>query len=234
MRRLFLSIFVILTALVFSAPAQSFGTQQTFEKGVSLANEGKFETALADFKKSLTLAEIDDAKDDFRAKIHFNIGVCLYRLKQNAKATSEFEEAIKLTKGDYEKAFYALGMANAELKNWQKAEEAFRSAIGLNKRNGEAWFDLAFVYLAQKNYESARAAFQKSVEFKSIAAPVGHNNLGVIAAINGDLDAAVKEFEAALKKSNGTFTVAERNLQFCKSLGQNFNRESLAVLEFSK
>jgi Flp pilus assembly protein TadD len=234
MRRLFLSIFVILTALVFSAPAQSFTTQQTFEKGVSLANEGKFETALADFKKSLTLAEIDDAKDDFRAKIHFNIGVCLYRLKQNAKATSEFEEAIKLTKGDYEKAFYALGMANAELKNWQKAEEAFRGAIRLNKQNGEAWFDLAFVYLANKDYDSAKQAFQKSVEYKSIAAPVGHNNLGVILAINGDLTGAVKEFETALKKSNGKFTVAERNLQFCKSLGQNFSGDLTAKLEFGK
>ena len=234
MKQIFLSIFVILTALTASVSAQSFGTRQTFEKGVSLANEGKFETALADFKKSLTLAEIDDADGDYRAKIHFNIGVCLYRLKQSKQAAGEFEEAIKLAKGDYEKAFYALGMARAELRNWQKAEEAFRGALRLNKQNGEAWFDLAFVYLAKNDYDAARAAFQKSVEYKSVAAPVGHNNLGVILALNGDLNAAVKEFETALKKSNGKFTVAERNLQFCKSLGQNFNRELVAKLEFGK
>jgi tetratricopeptide (TPR) repeat protein len=116
MKRIFLSIFVILTAIVSSISAQSAATQQTFEKGIGLANEGKFETALVDFKKSLTLAGIEDADADYRAKIHFNIGVCLYRLKQSAKAVSEFEEAIKLAKGDYEKSFYALGMAQAELK----------------------------------------------------------------------------------------------------------------------
>ncbi len=234
MKRLFLSIFVILTAIVSSVSAQSAATQRTFEKGIGLANAGKFETALADFKKSLTLAEIEDAGSDFRAKIHFNIGVCLYRLKQNEKSVGEFEEAIKLAKDDYEKAFYALGMAQAELQNWREAEEAFRGAIRLNKRNGEAWFDLAFVYLAQKDYDSAKQAFQKSVELKSVAASIGHNNLGVILAINGDIDSAMKEFETALKKSNGKFTVAERNLQFCKSLGQNFSQDLVAKLEFGK
>ncbi len=234
MKRIFLSIFVILTAMVLSVSAQSLATRQTFEKGIGLASEGKFETALGEFKKSLTLAEIEDAESDFRAKIHFNIGVCLYRLKQNEKAVGEFEEAVKLVKGDYEKAFYALGMAQAELKNWQKAEQAFRGAIRLNKRNGEAWFDLAFVYLAQKDYDSAKTAFQRSIELKSVASSVGHNNLGVILAINGDLNSAVREFETALKKSNGKFAVAERNLQFCKSLGQNFNQELVAKMELSR
>ena len=234
MKRLFTSIFVILTLSVLSASAQSFTTQQMFEKAVSMADEGKFERALPVFKDSLALAKIDDADAAFRAKIHFNIGVCFYRLKQSEKAVAEFEEAVKLARRDYEKAFYALGMAQAELKNWEKAEEAFRGALRLNKQNGEAWFDLAFVHLAQKNYAAAKQAFQKSVEYKSVAAPVGHNNLGVILAIGGDIDAAVREFEAALKKSNGKFTVAERNLQFCKSLGQNFNRDVLAILEFSK
>lgn len=177
---------------------------------------------------------MDDADDVYRAKLHFNIGVCLYRLKQNEQATSEFEEAIKLAKGDYEKAFYALGMAQAELKNWEKAETAFRGALRLNKTNGETWFDLAFVYLARKDYESARKAFQKSVEYKSVAAPIGHNNLGVILALNGDIGAAVKEFETALKKTNGNFAVAERNLQFCKSLGQTFSTELVAKLEFGE
>jgi tetratricopeptide (TPR) repeat protein len=232
MKRLFLSIFVISVGLISSASAQSATTRQIFEEAVSLANSQKFEAALPGFKKSLTLAEIEDVDPAYRAKIRFNIGVCLYRLKQNEKAVVELEEAIKLAKGDYEKAFYALGMARAELKNWQKAEAAFRGAIRLNKRNGEAWFDLAFVYLAQNDYDSARTAFEKSVAYNSVAAPVGHNNLGVILAVRGDLAAAVKEFEAALKQSGGKFTVAARNLQFCKGLGQNFSTDLVAKLEF--
>lgn len=234
MKRIFLSIFVILTALNLSASAQSFTTRQMFEKAIETANAGKFETALSMFKDSLALAKIDEADDDFRAKVHFNIGVCFYRLKQNEKAVVEFEEAIKLARRDYEKAFYALGMAQAELRNWDKSERAFRDALRLNKRNGEAWFDLAFVYLAKNDFEAARAAFQKSVEYKSVSEAIGHNNLGVIFALGGDLDRAIREFETALRKSNGNFAVAERNLQFCKSLGKNFNREMVAKLEFGK
>jgi tetratricopeptide (TPR) repeat protein len=234
MKRIFLSIFVILVGLVFSVSAQSAATQQLFEKAVGLANGEKFETALADFKKSLALAETEDADADFRAKVHFNIGVCLYRLSRNEKSVGELEEAIKLARGDYEKAFYALGMAQAELKNWREAERAFRGAIRLNKQNGEAWFDLAFVYLANKDYEAAKTAFQKSVELKSVDSTIGHNNLGVIFAMNGDINAAVKEFEAALKQSGGKFAVAERNLQFCKSLGQNFKQDLTAKLEFGR
>ncbi len=234
MKRIFLSIFVILTVFGLSVSAQSLGTRQTFEKGIGLANEGEFAAALVDFRKSQTLAESEETDADFRARIHFNIGVCLYRLKENDKAVGEFEGAIKLTRGDYEKAFYALGMAQAELKNWDKSELAFRGALRLNKRNGEAWFDLAFVYLAKNDFESARSAFQKSVEYKSVSAAIGHNNLGVIFALGGDLNSAVREFETALRKSDGNFAVAERNLQFCKSLGKNFNRELVAILEFSK
>lgn len=234
MKRIFLSIFVILTALGLSASAQSPGARQTFEKGIDLANEESFAAALVAFRKSQTLSESEDADADFRARIHFNIGVCLYRLEENEKAVGEFEEAIKLARGDYEKAFYALGMAQAELKNWDKSEQAFRAALRLNKRNGEAWFDLAFVYLAKNDFDAARTAFQKSVEYKSVSAAVGHNNLGVIFALGGDINSAVREFETALRKSNGNFAVAERNLLFCKSLGKGFSRELVAQLEFGK
>lgn len=233
MKRIFTSIFVILLAIVTSVSAQSLTTRQSFEKGVKLAKSEKFEAALDDFERALTLAGSEDATRNFRARIYFNIGVCLYRLKQNEKAVGEFEEAVRLAQNDYEKAFYALGMAQAELKNWREAEAAFLAAIRLNKRNGEAWFDLAFVYLANNDYDSARNAFRKSIELKSVAAPIGHNNLGVILAVGGDLSSAIKEFEKALKQADGKFAVAERNLQFCKSLGEN-NRELMAKLEFGR
>ena len=229
MKQIIFSIFVILLALVFSVSAQTTA-QTAFEKGMNLASGGKFENALAEFQTSLAFAENADAKSDFRAKIHFNIGVCFYKLKRNVEAVGEYERAVKLKKGDYEKAFYALGMAQAELQNWNAAETAFLGAIRVNQQNGEAWFDLAFVYLAQENYVSAQAAFQKSIELKSADAPISYNNLGVISALNGDVNAAIKQFETALQKSNGKLTVAERNLQFCKTLGQNLS----AKLEFGK
>lgn len=232
MKRIIFSIFVILSALVFSVSAQT-GTQGSFEKGMKSASIGKYEIALAEFQTSLDFAKSEETTDFFRAKIHFNIGVCFYQLKEQSKSVAEFERAILLNP-NYEKAFYALGMAQAELKNWSEAEQSFFGAIRLNKRNGEAWFDLAFVYLAQNDYDSAKEAFQKSIRLKSVDSAIGHNNLGVILAMNGNVSSAVKEFENALKESNGKLTVAERNLQFCKSLGQTFNQDLVAKLEFDK
>lgn len=224
MKRIILGIFIIVTAFALSVSAQSL---QIFESGIALAQKGEFKTALTKFEKSLELTKSEETSDEFRAKIHFNIGVCLYQLKEQAKAVNEFESAITLNP-NYEKAFYSLGMAQFELQNWQAAEKAFSGAIRLNKRNGEAWFDLAFVYLAQKNYDSAQAAFERSIALKSVDSSISHNNLGVIFAMNGDFNAAIKEFQSALKKSNGKFAVAENNLQFCRSLEQNL----IAKLEF--
>ncbi|MET0752311.1 MAG: tetratricopeptide repeat protein, partial [Pyrinomonadaceae bacterium] len=204
--------------------------RQAFENGISAAQSGKYETALVDFRKSLAFSRNEDAGNDFLARVHFNIGVSLYRLQRNEEAVAEYELAIKLSEKSYEKAFYALGMAQSELENWQAAEHAFLEAIRLNRRNGEAWFDLAFVYLARKNFDAAKQAFQKSIEYKSVDASIGHNNLGVIFALNGDLPSAVKEFETALKKSGGKLVEAERNLQLCKTVGQDLP----VKLEFTK
>ena len=233
MKRIIFSAFFIATAFIFSAQAQTPLVRQTFDNGRRDAAEGKFETALGKFRTSLALAASEDAPRRFVARLHFNIGVCLYQLKEQAKAAAEFERATALDPA-YEKSFYALGMAQFELENFQAAEHAFRAAIRLNRRNGENWFDLAFVYLAQNDFDAAKTAFQKSVEYKSVASPVGHNNLGVILAISGDIPAAVRQFEAALKQSGGKFAVAEHNLQFCRSLGQSFNQDLTAKLEFGR
>lgn len=227
MKQIIFSVFIIVTAFVFSVSAQKTSVLQTFESGIKAANKGEFKSALEKFQTSLGLAENEKSDDIFRAKIHFNIGVCLYQMNDQAKAVVEFEKTIQLDP-NYEKAFYSLGMAQFELQNWQASEKAFLDAIRLNGKNGENWFDLAFVYLAQENYDAAQNAFQKSIKLKSVDAVISHNNLGVIFAINGDFDAAIKQFETALKKSDGKLLEAERNLQFCKSLELN----PIAKLEF--
>ena len=233
MRRIIFSFFIIISAFAFSVAAQT-PAHLSFEKGIKAAGGGKYEAALASFKTSLAFTPDDKISEEFRAKLHFNIGVCLYRLARSAEAVGELEKAIKLSGGVYEKAFYALGMAETTLKNWKKAEQAFLGAIRLNKNNGETWLDLAFVYLAEKDYEAARAAFRKSIEHKSVDSSIAHNNLGVILALGGDLEAAVKEFETAVSRSGGKLAVAGRNLRFCRQMGQNFDRELVARLEFSE
>jgi tetratricopeptide (TPR) repeat protein len=232
MKQIFFGVFLIVSTFVWSASAQT-AAERHYAKGVKLANAGRYEPALATFRAALGFAAGETPSEAFLARLHFNVGVCLYRLGRSSDAVGELERAIELSRGDYEKAHYALGMAETELKNWARAEKAFRAALRLNEKNGETWLDLAFVYLGARDYEAARGAFRKAIEHGSSDAALARNNLGVILALGGELAQAIREFETALKDSGGKLAVATRNLDFCRQLGQNFDRRLLAKLEFT-
>lgn len=232
MRVLFL--FLFLTIFAFSTAAQTIPVNQSFDAATQLARSGQFEQAIEKYRLSLIQAENEFSNDDFLARIHFNIGVCYYQSKNSGKAVAEFDEAIKQSRGTYQKAFYALGMAHSDLKNWRKAEVALRKAIELKQNDGEAWFDLAFVFLREEKFEQAEKAFQKSIEHKSRSAADAHNNLGVILALKHDFLLAENQFQTALTESNGKSIEAGKNLQFCRLYKQNLKQDLLAKLEFSK
>ena len=225
-------LFIIVFALVLTTAAQT--VKQSFEEGTRAATNAEYEKALANYRKAILYTETEKTGEDFLARIHFNIGVCLFHLKRNAAAVEEFNQAIALSRRGYQKAFYVLGMAQAKLKNWRKAESAFRAAVKLKKDDAEAWFDLGLVLLEEKDFRAASTAFQNSIRYKTVAAADAHNNIGVIYALRGDFGAAEREFEAALLESKGESSVARNNLQFCKSYKQNFGGDLSAKLEFGR
>ncbi len=165
-----------------------FAQIDEFQEGIKLANKGDFQAALVHFQKS----ELDSAQ------IHYNIGVCFYRLNKPDKAVIEFQKALKINPS-YERAYYANGMAQVDLKNFVEAEKAFLKAIRLDENNGETWYDLAFVFYEQRKYDEAIIAFQNAIKFKSIAKSISYNNLGVVYALQGDFKSAKKQIEIALK-----------------------------------
>ena len=84
--------------------------------------------------------------------------------------------------------------------------------------------------MAEKDYKNAAAAFQNAIRGRSSDAATAHNNIGLIAAMNGDWLEAEKQFETALAMSGGKLQVSKRNLDFCRS--NNFRRDLIANLEF--
>lgn len=232
--RLLFFVFIVVLTVTFSVSAQTPLTERAFEKGMHAAQAKEFESAIEKYRQAILFSGAEKRNDDFLARIHFNIGVCLFNLKQTAEAAEEFTEAIKLSQRNYQKAFYALGMARSELRNWRAAETAFREAVRLKKDDGEAWFDLGLVLLEGEDYGAAQKAFQRAIEFESTGAPDAHNNLGVIFALRADFPAAETEFKAALIESNGKSVEARNNLQFCKLYKQTFNQNTLAKFEFSR
>ena len=194
-----------------------------------IAKKGNYEKALENFHAVL------NSRPELKlsAQMHYNIGVCLYHLNQPEKAVDEYQAAIKLGGGKYQKYFYALGMAEAVLGENAKAKAAFSEVVKLNKNDGEAWFDLAMVLLAEKDYDSAIVAFENAVENNSISTVDAINNIGVIAAIKGDVNTAEINFKKALILSQGNSREAEDNLKICAKFKRQNYKELVAQLTFT-
>jgi tetratricopeptide (TPR) repeat protein len=218
-------------ALIFagSVMAQSPMVSRSFNDATRSANAGEFEKALTGYRLALIATEGEPG--EFAVKIHYNLGVCHYRLGQLTAARSEFTTAIRLAKGQHQRALYALGMTESALENWPAARRAFLNVLDIDPADGEAWFDLAFVYLAERDYDNVAKAFRKAIENKSVDSALGHNNIGVIMAMKNDLASAEKEFEAALLRSGGRLVEARKNLEFCRTLSTR-RRELIGESEF--
>ncbi|MEP6789253.1 MAG: tetratricopeptide repeat protein [Acidobacteriota bacterium] len=208
--------FIFVCIFAVSISAQSSSVTRPFNDGTRSANAGKFEKALSNYLAASEATKGESIDRNYLARLHYNLGVCEFRLGQNEQAVSEFDQAIQL-KGDYPRAHYALGMAESTRQNWSKARLAFLEALRSNRANGEVWFDLAFAYLGEKDVANAETAFRNSIANKSVDSALGHNNVGVLLAIRGDLNAAEKEFEAALRSSDGKLTLAQSNLDYCRA-----------------
>ncbi len=118
------------------------------------------------------------------------------------------------------------------MKNLDEAEKAFRQSLKLaDRRNGEAWFDLAFVYVEQNKYDEAFASFQNAIKFESKAKAAGHNNLGVIYAIKGNLQMATKEIETA---KNLGFSEAQNNLEILRKFMISGDKKLIAKISLKE
>ena len=75
-------LFFIFLVFTFSAEAQTPAIKQSFAEGTNAAQRGEFEKASEKFRRVLLSAETEKPNDEFLTKVHFNLGVCLYRLKK--------------------------------------------------------------------------------------------------------------------------------------------------------
>ena len=147
-------IFIIVLAMAIFASAQTPHVLRIFDEGTKLAQNARYEKAIENYRKAILLAENEQAGNDFLRANPFQYRRLFLSFETSRrKPSAEFtRKQSRLSKSSYEKAFYALGMAQFELKNWHQAEQAFLKAISLNKRNGETWFDLAQVYFGRKRF----------------------------------------------------------------------------------
>ena len=158
---LLISALILLPIL---ANAQSTEALQVFGTAVAESRRGQHIDALEGFKRTLAIIERDAASEAFTAKVHFNIGVTLYQLRMLSESAAHLEKALAHSKRLHAKAHYVLGLVRLEANDIDKAEESLKSAVVLDNRNGDAWYDLGRTYLALNKTEKARRAFAKAAK----------------------------------------------------------------------
>jgi tetratricopeptide (TPR) repeat protein len=85
---------------------------------------------------------------------------------------------------------------------YEQAEEFFRQALEDDPSSAEAFYGIGSVYLQQQKAAEARENFERAIKLHAAypgTLPNAWNNLGILAAREGNTDSAIADFEHALE-----------------------------------
>ncbi len=163
-----------------------------FDAGLALANQGKYEEAVAEYKKALEkdpeqpyiLANMADAmskankNDDALAAyqkaitmkpddaaMYTNMGVLLGKMGKMAESQEAFKKAASINPGAAAQNFYNLGATLVNSGKAAEAAEAFKQAIAADANFAEAYYQLGICLSgSQGSIPDAVKALQKYIE----------------------------------------------------------------------
>lgn len=226
MRPKTISFAILLVMLIVSfVQGQSSPTdpQESIKRGNARYSNAEYIAAIGEY------GQVPPQAGTIYSQALYNIGVCYYELWRTEEAVVMYRKALAARAGRYTKALYALGIALEELGRQDEAKEAYGEAVTApaSRETGAAHFRLGLLLAGEGAYEKAATHFREAITRG--ASPAGHNNLGVVLALNGCLHDAEKEFELALK-ADGAFADATNNLKLCRSLLRASAKDLLASM----
>jgi tetratricopeptide (TPR) repeat protein len=171
---------------------------------------------------SLLFRQLFDRHRNMSVPVSFLIGaaglvVKIYQgavpkhFETDAKAIPQ-TEAQRLAKGlpfpgltesyDYGRNYLSLGFVFFERGYFEQAEVFLQQAVRDDPQSAEALYGLGSAYLQQKKNSEARDCFQRSLQLHASypgTMPNAWNNLGLLAAREGNTDSAIEYFRRALQ-----------------------------------
>jgi arylsulfatase A-like enzyme/Tfp pilus assembly protein PilF len=124
--------------------------------GVALADDGRTEAALGQFRRALQL-------DPNNAPAMQNIGIAALRANDIAAAKQSLDAALALNPR-LPLAFNALGVVRARQNDLNGAVEAWKRAVALDPRQYDALFNIGVVAFRGGNADDARGALTQFIE----------------------------------------------------------------------
>ena len=168
-------------------------------------NEGENEAAVKAFEAAV-------AKAPSVPEAHVNLALTYLRLKRNADAAAELEQAARLAPDDAH-VLFQLGGAYVELNALEKAVSALERGLSLSPDLKdplafEAQVTLGAVYFAKSDNDRAIGAFEKALAAKP-AAPAPALGLAKAYFHNQQVDKALRLFHQVVTNAPESAEAAE-------------------------
>lgn len=168
-------------------------------------------------------------KEREEAGIHYDLGVQSQE-QDPQQALKEFDRALELNP-EMAEAWHARGvLLHVVFGRADEALEAYRKALELRPKFSEAQTNLGNLYLDQKRYDEAIAAYQSALNDMMYRTPfIAQGNLGWALYKKGDAVKGIEQLKASVTQ-NPKFCLGFRNLGIIHDeLGQT--EESLKYFE---
>ena len=176
MKRFFL--FAAILYVVLAATSCAKAGDNTVRQAMQAYGSGQYETALQFFTQALNedTNYSDEILYTFIANVYANQG-------EYEKAIEAQKKSLEL-RADY-RGYVTLGMLCHLIKNDEDSAKAYRNAIALDEKKGEAYASLGALYLGQENAKEALPLLEKAGELEPNIAVI-QANLAVAYAMSGD------------------------------------------------
>jgi tetratricopeptide (TPR) repeat protein len=207
-----LNIRILLFIAICFTPSVINAQTSALKRGNALVAQERYQDAIAEYNK------VSPREGDY-ARAIYNIGVCHYELWQTEQAIAFYKRAIELKQGNYPRASFALAVALDDQGRSTEARAAYEQALSASHRQfGPAAYGLGLLEAKAGEFEKAATLFKEAASHAGKHVPASHNNHGVMLARLGFLKEAEREFDNALKASDGRLEEAAYNLNLCRSL----------------
>lgn len=145
------------------------------------------------------------------ADLHFDMSVDAFRKGDLGMALRESLLAIE-GKPAVPTYWNMLGIVYFAQRDFEKAENAMKTAVGYDKRYSEAYNNLGSLYIEMKKWDLAEANFREALKNPLYLNPEkAYTNLGYVYYRTGRMDEAAKTFQQALS-FNSSFYLANIHL----------------------
>jgi tetratricopeptide (TPR) repeat protein len=157
----------------------------------------------------------DLAKVPKHAMESYNKGVALGKNGDQKSAIEQLQNAVT-EYPQFMDAYNEMGVQYLKLKDVQKADEAFQSALNIDPKAYGPLMNRGMLLVAMKNYVDAEPLLRQAVQIKNDQA-VGHYFLGQAVAYQGKFDEGKKELRTAIELGGDSMKEAHRLLAIVDS-----------------